>query len=183
MPDYQLGKIYKIVDNTNGNIYVGSTTRPTLAMRLAKHVSNCKSWKDGKRTFTTSFKIIENQNYDIVLLEKYPCDSKDELHKRERHYIETLNCVNKYVVGRTRQEYRQIHKDQKKDYDKDYREKNKEKITLQKSEYYQNNKEKISEREKIKCICPCGKTYRRSDKSQHEKTKFHQNFINSQEQN
>ena len=25
MPDYQLGKIYKIVDNTNNNVYIGST--------------------------------------------------------------------------------------------------------------------------------------------------------------
>ena len=36
MVNYQLGKIYKIVDNTNGNIYIGSTCEPTLARRLAK---------------------------------------------------------------------------------------------------------------------------------------------------
>ena len=172
MPNYQLGKIYKIVDNTNNNIYVGSTCEPTLARRLSDHVRKYKAWKNGKSNYTSSYKIIENQNYDIVLLESYPCESKDELYKRERHYIETLNCINKVIVGRT-----------KKEYDKDYREKNKEKIALRKSEYYQNNKEKISESVKTKCTCPCGKTYRQLDKSKHEKTKFHQNFINSQEQN
>ena len=35
MPDYNKGKIYKIVDNTNNNIYIGSTCEPTLAHRLA----------------------------------------------------------------------------------------------------------------------------------------------------
>ena len=69
MVNYQLGKIYKIIDNTNNNIYVGSTCEPTLAHRLAGHVRNYKNWKTGKTNFITSFKIIENQNYCIVLLE------------------------------------------------------------------------------------------------------------------
>ena len=30
-------------------------------------------------------------DYDIILLEKYPCNSKDELHAREQ----LLLCVNK----------------------------------------------------------------------------------------
>ena len=37
---YQKSKIYKIVDNTNNNIYIGSTCEPILSRRLAKHVSN-----------------------------------------------------------------------------------------------------------------------------------------------
>jgi hypothetical protein len=45
MPNYQLGKIYKIVDNTNNNIYVGSTCEPTLARRLSGHTRNFKNWK------------------------------------------------------------------------------------------------------------------------------------------
>jgi hypothetical protein len=35
--NYQLGKVYKIVDNTNGQCYVGSTCEPILARRLASH--------------------------------------------------------------------------------------------------------------------------------------------------
>jgi hypothetical protein len=187
MPDYQLGKIYKIVDNTNGNVYFGSTCEPTLARRLAKHVGNYKSWKDGKRRFTTSFKIIENQNYDIVLLESCPCGSKDELHKRERYYIESLECVNKVIVGRT-----------PKEYGKDYREKNKEKLKETHKNCYKENPEKFKEiykkyykkylenvkaRKSKVCNCKCGKIYTHGNKSQHIKSKFHQNFINSQEQN
>lgn len=35
MVNYSFAKVYKIVDNTNGNIYVGSTCEPTLARKLA----------------------------------------------------------------------------------------------------------------------------------------------------
>jgi len=128
MPNYQLGKIYKIVDNTNNNIYVGSTTEPSLARRLAGHVRNYKKWKNGKYCFTTSFKIIENDNYDIVLIENCPCDTKDELHKRERYYIENLECVNKIIVGRKNKEYYEANKEKRKE----YLEANKKKINEQK---------------------------------------------------
>ena len=36
MPDYSKGKIYKILDSIDDEIYVGSTTE-TLGARMAKH--------------------------------------------------------------------------------------------------------------------------------------------------
>jgi predicted GIY-YIG superfamily endonuclease len=101
MVNYQLGKIYKIVDNTNGNIYIGSTCEPTLARRLSQHMCDFKRYLNKKRNFTTSFKIIENNNYNIILLETYPSNSKDELHAKDRYYIENNNCVNKQIPTRT----------------------------------------------------------------------------------
>lgn len=59
--------------------YVGSTCEPTLAKRLTKHVSNYKRHLNGAKQYLTSFKVLENENYSIVLIEKFPCDSKDEL--------------------------------------------------------------------------------------------------------
>jgi hypothetical protein len=106
MPNYQDGKIYKIIDLTNDNVYIGSTCEPTLARRLAKHVGNYKRYKKGDGHYITSFKIIENGNYDIQLIESYPCSTRDELHSREGHYIKTLACVNKVIAGRTKKEYR-----------------------------------------------------------------------------
>jgi predicted GIY-YIG superfamily endonuclease len=60
MTDYSLAKIYKIIDNTNNNIYIGSTCEPTLARRLAKHLGNYKHYLKTKNcSFTTSFDIIK----------------------------------------------------------------------------------------------------------------------------
>ena len=68
MVNYAMGKIYKIVDNTNGNIYIGSTCEPTLARKLSSHVCHYKRYLNRNGPFVTSFKIFENEDYDIVLV-------------------------------------------------------------------------------------------------------------------
>lgn len=97
MPNYELGKIYKIVDYTNDNIYVGSTAEPTLARRLAGHRSSYKFWLKGstvKASRLTSFDILKNDNYNIVLLENWPCESKDQLCAREQIWMDQIDCIN-----------------------------------------------------------------------------------------
>ena len=86
MINYQLGKIYKIDCNVTGKVYIGSTCEPTLARRLAGHVGNYKRYLKGTYSYVSSFEVLVSGNYDIVLIESYPCNSKDELHARERHY-------------------------------------------------------------------------------------------------
>jgi hypothetical protein len=161
MVNYENSKIYKIVDNTNGNIYIGSTTEPTLARRLQKHKSHYNQYINGNRNFITSFNIIQNGDYDIILVEK--CNnitSKDELHARERYFIENNNCVNKIIPGRSIQQYKLANKDKIVEYHKEYKKlhrdiisekskeynnKNKETIATRKKEYYELNKQKYKE--------------------------------------
>jgi hypothetical protein len=146
MPDYQRGKIYKI---TNGDLtYIGSTCEPTLARRLSGHVKAFKLWKDGKTHKITSFQVLELGNYEITLLELCPCGSKDELTARERHWVETIPCVNKSIPGRTRKEWFETHKEQIKEWTKQYREDNKEQIKEQKKKYDEAHKEEIKEQKK-----------------------------------
>ena len=95
MSIYQQGKIYKIECITSGRRYVGSTTG-LLSTRLIKHKSAYKLFLNGKSTrFYSSFKALENNTYDIFLIEDFPCNSKLELEVRELHYITSLNNINK----------------------------------------------------------------------------------------
>jgi len=95
MVNYNDGKIYKIVDNTNGNIYIGSTAEKRLCRRLQKHLSYYKGYLKGiTKTKISSFNILSNGDYKIYLLETYPCNNKDELHMREQHWIDRLDCIN-----------------------------------------------------------------------------------------
>lgn len=96
---YKNGKIYKIVDNTNDNVYIGSTIE-TLKERLRKH----------HRLNCSSREILKNGDYDIILIEDYPCNSKQELELRERYYIENNECVNILLPARTMKEYQQTEK-------------------------------------------------------------------------
>ena len=65
---YQNGKIYKIVDNTNGDIYIGSTYK-RLYERIAKHEYDFKYYLNGNYHYITSFKILKNNDYKIELIE------------------------------------------------------------------------------------------------------------------
>ena len=191
MPDYQLGKIYKIVDNTNGNIYVGSTCEPTLARRLSKHVSDYKCWKKGiKPSKSTSVNIIANGNYDILLIEEYPCETKDQLHAKEGFYIKQLECINKCIMTRTMNEWRADNENEIKEYNKNYRKENIN-IILEKEKKYRNeNKEEIKQRckhwrlknaDKIseKHLCDCGGSYIKRHQKEHEQTKKHKEYLKS----
>jgi uncharacterized protein YeaO (DUF488 family) len=181
---YENGKIYKIVDNTNDNIYIGSTCKK-LCQRIASHRSAYKIFLKGKATYTTSFEILKNGNYDIILIENYPCKSKEELNKRERYYIETINCCNKIIPTRTMKEWNEDNKDKMKEYyreyQKEYHKENKEKLLEYQKDYLKENKEQILEyqrkhrKEKINCIC--GSSICKGDKAKHEKTKKHTDYI------
>lgn len=150
---YDNGKIYKLIDNTNGNIYIGSTIQ-SLSKRKSQHKA------DGNNKCVSKF-IIDNGDYDIILIENYPCKSKEELLMRERHYIESIDCINKQLPGRTGAEWYQDNKeiilekaknkvktDERKEYEKDYALKNKDIINDKSKLWYQNNKDKKAEYDK-----------------------------------
>jgi hypothetical protein len=161
MPDYSNGKIYKIVCNITGDVYVGSTCEPILARRLAGHVSTYKCWLNGKSNNMTSFKIIANGNYDIVLIELFPCDTKDQLHARESHYTQNIQCVN-----RIKNQGLLNALGGKNSYDKFYNDQNKEPIKEQRKQYRMQ-----------KSGCQCGGFYGINHKARHERTNKHKEYV------
>jgi hypothetical protein len=157
--NYQLGKIYKI-ESSSGLIYIGSTCEPTLARRLSNHKRGFNIWKGGnKNKYITSYRLFEEdeEKINIYLIENYPCNTKDELHKREGEIIKSINCVNKYIPGRSEKQWKDDNKIRISDIGKIYREKNALKLTQ-------------------KNICECGGTYQTTHKSAHTKTKKHINY-------
>ena len=98
------GKIYKLVCNITGDTYYGSTTQ-SLKERLSKHKSKYKRYLNGKINYITSFKIIENGNYKICLVEDYKCLNRKQLESIEGIYIKYNKCINKNIAGRTPNEY------------------------------------------------------------------------------
>jgi|LakMenEpi03Aug12_release.lakeMendotaPanAssembly.Ray.scaffolds.fasta_scaffold1036812_2 hypothetical protein len=105
MVNYANAKIYKLVSFQTDKIYIGSTCE-ALSLRKAKHKANYKMFVKSQKKYTTSFEILKLGDTDIILLENCPCNSKEELHKRERYFIEnTPNCVNKNIPTRKQKEY------------------------------------------------------------------------------
>ena len=103
-------KIYKIVCKQSGKIYIGST-RYKLSDRLHNHIYDAK-----RRDDLTSSEIIKGGNYEIQLIEDYPCLDNKELCEREQYWIETLECVNKNRASRDKYAYDKKHKQDNKDW-------------------------------------------------------------------
>ena len=107
MPNYANSKIYKLVSfNLPELPYYGSTTIG-LSKRKGKHVGDYKA--NGLKASCTSRIVIDAGDYEIIWVEDFPCDNKDQLKARERYYIKNRVCVNKNVPGRTPEEWRQAN--------------------------------------------------------------------------
>ena len=142
---------YKITSTNTDKVYVGSTKKDINA-RLQIHEAHYRYFKDGKFHNVTSFEILGCKDYKIELLENKICESKEQRDTVECKYIvNTPNTVNKYLPGRTREQYRQ------------------------------DNKEELKQKANEKHNCLCGGKYTKTGKSQHEKTQKHQTFIRNQQ--
>jgi hypothetical protein len=181
--DYKNGKIYRLVCNKTGLQYIGSTTQ-RLSKRLYLHKNGFKRWKEGKcETHVRSFDIIENDDYQIVLIELFPCETKEELLKRERYWIETLDCINVRIPKQSleeRREYERIYREENADHYKEWREENRERLKIYDKERYVVRRDKLLEKWSQEFNCQCGSVIRYGEKSRHFKTKKHQRWLESQ---
>ena len=100
MARYQNGMIYKLVNDVDDQFYVGSTCMP-LAKRKSNHKVDAK-----KHPNQRLYKHLNEIGWDcvkIILIEKWPCEDKYELEKRERYHIEELKpSLNKNIPTRPR---------------------------------------------------------------------------------
>jgi hypothetical protein len=95
MVNYSLGKIYRVHCNLTGDNYYGLTAEKTLANRLATHIYKYKEYLKTGEKYISLYKIFNDNDYKIVLVEVVPCGSRDELNSRLQYYIENFDCINK----------------------------------------------------------------------------------------
>ena len=177
---YANAKVYKITDNAYTEMYIGSTTHPTLAKRMAKHRENYKRYKAEKYHNVTSFMPFDKygvENCKIDLIENYPCKSKEELNRKEGEHIKANACVNKVVAGRTRSEYHADNIEIIRTYGKAFRESHMAQLSELNRLYREANEAKIKmwKSEKISCE-NCGAPTTKGHYSEHKTSKKCRNF-------
>ena len=189
--DYKKSVIYKICCNDVGitDVYVGSTTN--LSKRKPCHKSKCNNECDKSHNYNVYQFIRANggwDNWDVVMVEEYPCDNKKQLHTRERYHMELLNAtLNSIIPTRTikqyqkdnaehikarKKEYTKDNAEHIKEYQKEYRKENAEHIKAWEKENAEHIKarQKQYENEKIACA-HCNKMLNRSSMKRHIKSK------------
>ena len=150
---YQHGKIYKISNDIDKLIYVGSTIQP-LSQRFTNH--KCASKLHPNIKLYKHFAKLGIHHFKIILIKLYPCNNKLELEIEEERYKLLLNAQLN-----TRRAFRTA-------------EQRKEQDNKSKKKYREKNRAKINER--IFCAI-CGKTYTRSHKSRHCKSNHHKKCV------
>lgn len=137
MNKYEHGKIYKLENDVDDSIYVGSTHHP-LVKRWSLHRSHAKGGRRTSRVYK-HLNEIGLENVRIELIEEYPCSNKKELEDRERYWIENLKpSLNKNIPSRTMEELREI----KRNLCRVYNELHRERINARMKELYWLRKEK-----------------------------------------
>ena len=197
--DYSNGKIYKILNEIDDSCYVGSTIQP-LSKIMAWHRDALRNTQMKHRLLYTKMNEYGVDNFFIELIEDYPCESVEQLRKREGEYIRELGTLNKRIEGRSKKEYNQLynqeHKEHLSEIKKGYRVVNRDHILEtrrdlrlrnidtrreQDKEYYNHRKEVIHANSKewksTKVVCDCGGSYTNAHKAEHYKSKKHTSFM------
>ena len=142
MPNWENGCIYMLRHKDDvelENVYIGSTTN--FRGRKYEHKTGCnnpniKNYNGKKYQY-----IRDNGGWDewkMVWIEDYPCESKKELLLREDEVmLQYQNRLNQNRAHTTHEE--------KKEQKKEHRQANREKILEKQKEHYQANREKILE--------------------------------------
>ena len=196
--DFSKGLIYKLccLDPNVKEIYVGSSTN--FVERKKGHKDCCNNPNCKQYNYKVYQHIRANGNWDnwnMVLIEFYPCDNNLELGRREDYWKQELQAsLNSQSppMYETKQEYYQAHREQRVEYMKEYYEENREKLKEYMKEHYETNKEKfreqhkeyrvsnkeqIAEKMKQKITCECGRVICRYGKGRHQKSQYHQNYL------
>jgi len=117
MNRYLNGKLYKLVNDVDDEIYVGSTCLD-LAKRMYAHRHAPCFYKTVKKTpVYQHMERIGKDSIKIILVEMFPCKNKMELEQRERYWIDKLQpSLNKSKPQRTPEEKANYMKNYLKNY-------------------------------------------------------------------
>lgn len=150
--NYTDGKIYRLVATGTDMVYIGSTCG-NLSQRLWHH--NYAFGNPDSQKQTMACKLYEDgRTVAIELIEAFPCETKDQLLARERHWLEaTPTAINRNTPGGLGW--------------KEARARRQEEHDAYMAEYRQ-----------LEYTCECGAEISKAEKARHERSKKHLDFLN-----
>jgi len=141
--NFENTQIYRFVCNDVNitNTYVGSTTN--WINRKTGHKSNCNTPND-KHHLNVYQIIRENggwDNWNMILVEDYPCKGKREAEQREQYWKEKYNDDMGSIRAFITEEQ---HAEQKAKRSASYRATHRDQIIEQKAEYHATHKDQLN---------------------------------------
>ena len=154
---YDYACIYKLESADGSKVYYGSTK--IFRKRMSAHKTDYKKYSAGTYRYVSSFDIIKDSGYKCSIIEEFTKISRQDLESKESEYIQNNNCINKMKLL--------TEQDKNVNYKK-YQDK-----------YRKLNKVKINEKQNEKFSCVCGGQFTKCNKTHHEQSKRHLQYIKS----
>lgn len=85
-----IGKIYKVINNVDDMVYIGSTIQNKLSNRMSNHRTNAKL-NIKKSKFYEHMRLIGIDNFKIILISKEEFDSITDMEKKEFEIINSIS--------------------------------------------------------------------------------------------
>jgi uncharacterized UPF0160 family protein len=148
----KIGNIYKIIHTQSNIVYVGSTFNE-IRTRFSQHKSSYSKWLNGKHSDISIypyFKEFGIEQFKMILIKSYEVSDRAQLQAYEQLWINWLKPINKNGLFRIKKLYREV-------------------ISEYNEQYYESNKETLSDRKKQIIKCECGMNYTRRHKARHQK--------------
>jgi hypothetical protein len=194
MPDYKKTIIYRIIckdiNITDG--YIGHTTN--FKNRYNSHCMDTII-ETRKHYNYRVYQIIRQNggwnNWEMLEIEKHPCENNEEARKRERYFYDIynseLNMIKPFtdIEERMQQQrtnavayyyktdYYESNKEQIKNRVKEYADTHKVEICEKGKKYRQKNKEVIQAKKSMPILCCCGINTDSAHQSRHNRTVRH----------
>ena len=142
------GKIYRIVNNIDNDIYIGATTK-SLHLRYAVHLLTASYTKTKHRLLYRKMNLLGIDNFRIELLDEITCNDKKDLKTLEGKYILQNGTLNVRMAGRNNKDSckesyiknRSQRMKKQSEYNKNHKQ--------EKKEYYQANRDEILKKQKL----------------------------------
>ena len=142
------GKIYKIINNIDNDIYIGSTIN-SLHLRFVIHRLMSKYTKTKHLLLYRKMNLLGVDNFKIELLDEITCNDKKDLKTLEGKYILEYGTLNVRMAGRNNKDSRKANYiknrlqqlQKQSEYNKNHKQ--------EKKEYYQANRDEILKKQKL----------------------------------
>jgi len=142
------GKIYALYSNelldedSNPYLYIGSTRNTYMSRRIKGHKDDYETYMKGKRTWVSSFWIMEKtSNPGYFILEQGYYASKEALRSRENEYI-------LHYKGRALNNQKAFQTEEARERVRNRRQNNPERVREKERNWRQNNPERVREKER-----------------------------------
>jgi hypothetical protein len=155
------GYVYIIRSGNSDLVYVGSTTNSNLKLRLRVHEASWRSWQAGRSAYSSVFRVLEDGDTTIELLETVQGADRKVLRQREGYYY----SIFKSAAVNMRNPYRRIweKRGQQRDAARRYQRRNRVRF-----------RDVIRESNATRLWCdPCNQWITRGNRSRHERSNKH----------